>query len=90
MLREPCYIPESIDNKVKLVQVVVCLIVINTTSQRLQFGAQALLEIDPVDKWTIHRDISFMRREGYISGEGSCWRNFHMRLSENCVLRYRE
>src|SRR5262245_34241248 len=58
---------------------IVCLVVIDAASKRLKLGAQTLFKINPMNKRTVHRDISFVRRskEGYISGTNAwCERTF--------------
>src|SRR6266852_3349887 len=71
MLRQACHISEAIHNEVKLVLMIVCLVIIDPTPQGFKLGAQTLLKVDPMNKGTIHRDISFVRpaKEGYISGQ---------------------
>src|SRR5713226_5803335 len=71
MLRQACHITEAVHNKVELVLMIVRLVVIHTTPQCLKLGAQTLLKVDPMNKGTIHRDISFVRQagEGHISGQ---------------------
>jgi hypothetical protein len=49
---------------------VVCLVVIDAAAKRFKLGAQTFFKVNPMNKRTVHRDISFVRRakEGYISG----------------------